>query len=133
MKKILSLLIIMLSFAGSSFADTAATTAGGQTIKGGADSTAAANAATPLIKFSTGVFGLVNFVPDTAAKTCLGYVIATRHSTGSKNFATANDITNIYWKQAAVGTGTAALLLADVTNGTASGTVFAAGNGWTSY
>jgi hypothetical protein len=133
MKKVLCSTLIILSFAASTFAaTTVATTTGAQSIRGGADSGTAAAAATPLIKFSTGVFGLVNSTPDATAKTAAGYLIATRHSTGSKNFATANTVTNIYWKQVTAGTDTAARLLADVGALDTSAT-FAAGQGWTSY
>lgn len=134
MRKILCFMLVVLSFSGSAFAATsAASTTGAQSIRGGADAPAALAAPTPLIKFSTGVFGLVNFTAVAASKTSAGYVIATRHATGSKDFATASNVTNIYWKQVSAGTDTAARLLADVGTQDETGTTFAAGNGWTSY
>jgi hypothetical protein len=133
MKKILCLMVLILSFAGSAFATTVASTTGGQTIKGGADATAAGNSPTPLVKFSTGVFGLVNFTANVTAKTSAGYLLATRHSTGSKNFSTASNSTAIYWKQVSTGTDTAARLAADVGTQDETGTTYAPGNGWTAY
>jgi hypothetical protein len=132
MKKILCSMLVILAFAGSAFADQFATTVGGASVKGGADSTAATASPTPLVKFSTGVFGLVNY-PTPVAKTCAGYLLATRHATGSKNFSTANTSTAIYWKQAAAGTGTAALLASDVGTSEVDTTTYAAGKGWTAY
>lgn len=136
MKKILCATLVILSFTGSAFADSGITGEPGMALRGGADATVAAAAPSPLIKYSTGVFGLINWVADAATKTSNGYVIATRHLNGSKYFATANDITNIYWKQApkvATGTECKTLMSTDVTTGTVSATVFAAGLGWTSY
>jgi choline-glycine betaine transporter len=138
MKKILCLALIITAFAGSTFAATLTqlcSTTGAQTIKGGADSLTAAAAATPLIKFSTGVFGLVNYTADSTAKTSAGYLIATRHATGSKNFATASNMTNIFWKQVSAGTAIADLIKSDVGTGDESTatTTFAGGSGWTSY
>lgn len=136
MKKILCATLVILSFAGSAFATSAVTSAPGMSIRGGADDAAATAAPSPLIKFSTGVFGLVNWVADTTTKTSTGYLIATRHLNGSKNFATANDITNIFWKQATkVSTGTEAktALGTEVGSSDSSATTFAAGQGWTSY
>jgi len=37
-----------------------------------------------LIKFSTGVFGLINFTAVAASKTSLGYIDWNAHVTGSK-------------------------------------------------
>jgi hypothetical protein len=132
MKKILCSMLVILAFAGSAFADQFATTLGGQKIKGGADGPAATASATALVTFSTGVFGLVNY-PTPVAKTCTGYLLATRHATGSKNFSTANTSTAIYWKQVSPGTGTAALLASDVGASDVDTTTYAAGKGWTSY
>ncbi len=141
MKKILCCMLFILSFAGSAFAAAGTlatgtpTATGGSTIKGGADATLAAAAATPLIKFSTGVFGQVNFSADATAKTSPGYVIATRHTSGSKNFATSNVKTNIYWKQATAVTATKTCPQAMATDiATTDQTTFAFdGTGWTSY
>lgn len=140
MKKILSLILVIMSFAGSAFAldlATATPTAKpGSWVRAGADQTTANNSATPVIQFSTGVHGMVNFTSDAAAKTSPGYLIATRHTTGSKNFATASDLVNIYWKQATkvAGTVTAPIAMTTDINASAdSATTFAAGLGWTSY
>ena len=100
MKKILCFMFLILSFAGSAFATTVANSATQNSIYGGADSTAAGAAATPLIRFSTNVTGQVNYTSDSTTKTSKGYVIATRHATGSKDFGTTNILTNIFWKQA---------------------------------
>lgn len=134
MKKVLSLTLVIVSLAGTAFATQEITTAGGMTIRGGADAASAAAAATPLIKFSTGVWGVINYTADTTAKTSTSYLIGTRHTTGSKDFATANTVTNIYWKQAGGSTGTVGAKLAgDMTTSDVATTVFAAGTGWTSY
>lgn len=142
MKKILCSMLVILSFAGSAFAAASALTSGeptalsGSEVRGGADATTAPLAPSPLIKFSTGVFGQVNFDADTTTKTSAGYLVGTRHLSGSKNFATANDITNIYWKQAAkVATGADARdkMITEIGTDPTSAATFAAGEGWTSY
>lgn len=131
MKKIFILTALLLSFAASSFAADLAThtptTAGGLSIFGGNSAAAALAASTPLVKFSTGVRGLVNFTASAGAST--GYVIATKHSTGSKVFGTANDSTAIYWRQSPA----ADLAAADVISGTTTATVFGSQTGWTAY
>jgi len=140
MKKILCLIIASMSFAASAFAAVsdlvsgAPTTAAGMSIRGGADAATAANAATPLIKFSTGVFGMVNFTA--ASNLSSGYIVATRHITGSKNFATTNSLTNIYWKQAgkaADATACRSTMITEITTATDPTTLFSPGKGWTSY
>lgn len=134
MKKILSLTLVLVSFSATAFAATQVkTSAGGQTIKGGADATAAGAAPTPLIKFSTGVWGMVNYTADTTAKTASTYLIGTRHDTGSKDFATSNAVTNIYWKQAGGSGSTVGDKLASDVGTADDATAFAAGSGWTSY
>lgn len=140
MKKILLFSLVILSFAGSAFAGALAsgtpTASGGMTVRGGADATTAAAAPTPLIRFSTGVFGMVNFTADAAAKTSPGYLVFTRHTTGSKNFGTTNTLTNIYWKQATAVTATVTCptaMVNDITTATDPATLFAPGTGWTSY
>jgi len=141
MKKVLLSMLLTLSFAGSAFAAAGdlgsgtPTPTSGCSIKGGADSTTAQNAPTPLIRFSTGVAGQVNFTADTTLKTSQGYVLATRHTSGSKNFATANVKTNIYWKQATAVTATVTLAQAmatDIATGDQDAFAFD-GTGWTSY
>ena len=140
MKKILCMMLVILSVAGSAFA--AAMTSGtptptsGATIKGGADAAAALAAPTPLIKFSTGVFGIVNWTADAATKTSTEYLIGTRHLNGSKNFATTNAVTNIYWKQAIkapTGTDAIAAMVSEIGTDPTASVTFAAGQGWTSY
>lgn len=140
MKKIISCMLVILSFAGSAFAATLAThtptTNGGSSIKGGSTQALAGTAATPLIKCSTGVYALVNFSEVAASPgTSTGYVIATRHVTGSKNFATTNTRTNIYWKQASKVDATNTLVKAMQAEIAADEeTAFAFdGTGWTSY
>lgn len=107
MKNVLVLTMLLLSFAGSAFADgTAVSTnqligdatagTGGMAVYGGVDATSAALAtANPLVRMSTGVQAVVNFT----AATHLSYALITKHVSGSKYFGTANDSTNIYWKQ----------------------------------
>jgi hypothetical protein len=132
-------MLFILSFAGSAFAtglgSGTPTTAGGGKIKGGSTVALAAASATPLVKFSTNVYGQVNFSFDSTALTSQGYVICTRHTSGSKNFATASNRTNIYWKQATPVTTTvttAAAMALDIA--TQDQTSFAFdGTGWTSY
>lgn len=142
MKKIICIMLVIMSFAGSAFAAAAAMTSGepttsaGLEVRGGADSTNAPLSPTPLIKFSTGVFGMVNFAADAATKTSNGYIIFTRHLTGSKYFSAANDTTSIYWRQAPKVADGAALITAmksDLGTATVSATVYAAGQGWTAY
>lgn len=135
-------MFVILSCTVSAFAAGTDMTSGtptalpGSAIRGGADTATAAAAATPLIKFSTGVFGIVNWSADAATKTSAGYLIGTRHLNGSKNFATTNSVTNIYWKQAAkVADGTAArtAMVSEIGTSEDASTTFAAGAGWTSY
>ncbi len=106
MNRIIVLTMLLLSFAGSAFATTVAsgdrigdgTT--GLALFGGVDSSAAQlPTANPLVRFSTGVMGQVNFI----AASHLSYALITKHLSGSKYFGTANDATNIYWKQDAKG------------------------------
>ena len=98
MKKVLTLSLVIMSFAGSAFAAPATTlTSGsgvapaGSAIYGG--STAAiANASTnPIVKLSSGVSGMANY-------DITSYAIGTKHIKGSKVFGTAADSTNMYWK-----------------------------------
>jgi hypothetical protein len=132
MKKILVSTSLLLSFAASSYAATLAThtptTTGGMSVFGGNSAAAATAATTPLVKFSTGVRGLVNFTVPSAGSSP-GYVVATKHSTGSKVFGTANDSTAIYWKQSPA----ADLSANDVVAGTSNAAVFATQAGWTAY
>lgn len=140
MKKTLCFMLVSLSFAGSAFAFTDLATNGVTTpaaaVRGGADQPTAQAAPTPLIQFSTGVSGLVNFTSDATAKTSPGYLIAARHATGSKNFATANSKPNVYWKQATKIAGTVTVtsaMQADIATSADPDVTFAAGQGWTSY
>lgn len=117
MKKILFGMFVVLSFAGSAFAAALVThtptSAAGMSVRGGSTQALATAAPTPLIKCSTGVHALVNFAESaTSPGTATGYTIATRHLTGSKNFATTNSRTNIYWKQAAKIAGSVTLVSA---------------------
>jgi hypothetical protein len=121
MKKVLILTTLLVTVASSAFA-TQVFTAAAERIFGGVDSTAATNAPTALVKFSTGVNGGVVFTDNT------GYLIATKHSTGSKIFGSTNSVNNIYWKQAASGALDATML--GITTPDASNFV---GSGWTSY
>lgn len=125
MKKALVLMMLLVVAANSAFAAALATntpTTAGVSVFGGVDATAAGAAPTPLIRFSTGVNGIVNFADNTA------YLISTKHSSGSKLFGTNNSATNIYWKQSTTGALTAAML--GITTTASSNFV---GSGWTSY
>lgn len=108
MKKIIVLTVLLLTFAGSAFAAGTAVTSHqvigdgttGLGVYGGVDATAAAlDTANPLVRMSTGVMGMVNY--DSTTHT--SYALITKHLSGSKYFGTANDATNIYWKQDAKG------------------------------
>ncbi|MHB8121825.1 MAG: hypothetical protein ACYDG4_06680 [Desulfuromonadaceae bacterium] len=139
MKKSLCFITIILSFAGSAFADALAThtptSGGGMAIRGGASQQLATDAPTPLIKCSTGVYGMVNWAAGAAGNDSAGYLIATRHMTGSKNFATTNSRTNIYWKQASKVTATndiVTAMQAEIAADTEDAFVFD-NVGWTSY
>ena len=100
MKKILALTLIALSFSSSAFAAALTTHTltpnAGMAIRGGTTATEASNAANPLVRLSTGVYAVVNFVA--AANLSTSYAIFTKHYKGSKIFGTANDSTNIYWR-----------------------------------
>jgi hypothetical protein len=136
MKKIIVLTMLMLSFAASAFAagvavatnsligDATAGT-GGLAVYGGVDDAAAALAdANPLVRLSTGVQAVVNFT----AATHLSYAIITKHVSGSKYFGTANDSTNVYWKQSTKGN------LVPATAGTAvDNSNFTVAGSWTAY
>jgi len=132
MKKIISLTLVMLSFSASAFAAALATNAlpaqSGFAIYGGTTAAEAAAAANPLVRCSTGVWGVVNFVA--AANLSNSYVIATKHTKGSRIFATANDSTNIYWK-ASPPAATAPYLAVAAIGSESTNTNFA--TGWTAY
>ena len=125
MKKVLVLTALSLMVANAAFATSLATTAptaAAASVFGGVDAAAALVAPTPLIKFSTGVRGIVNFSGNTE------YLIATKHDSGNKIFGTNNLLTNIYWKQSTSG----ALTTTNFTPTTAASSNFV-GGGWTSY
>jgi hypothetical protein len=125
MKKVLAFAALSMLLANSAFAAELATNTPTQpavAVYGGVVG-AAATAPTPLIKFSTGVRGIVEFADNTA------YLIGTKHDTGSKMFGTNNAVTNIYWKQPA----TTGALTADMFGITSAASSNFVGNGWTSY
>jgi hypothetical protein len=125
MKKIIVCSLLLSLFAATAQAGTALTsgqvTPAGVSVYGGVNAAAAAAAPSPLIKFSTGVSGLVNFANNT------GYMLMTKHVSGSKIFGTANDSTSIFWTQAGTGILTNAKSIAP------SSLNFTAANAWTSY
>lgn len=127
MKKIAVLTSIFALASTSAFAlaTHVATTGGAVAIYGGASATEAQNAPTPLVKTSTKVNGMVDFSDNQ------GYLIVTKHDTGSKAFGTCNGVNNIYWKQVADGTLDPATLTG-ITSGSYAPSSFV-GNGWTSY
>jgi len=125
MKKIILSSLILLACAGSAFAAAGSLTSGsisqdGFALYGGVDATAAQNAPNPLIRFSSKVNGRPYF--DTTQ-----YVLATKHQTGNKVFGTANDATQIFWKQSVAGK-------LDATNAAGADlTTRCVGGGWTAY
>lgn len=132
MKKILVLSLLSISFAGSAFAGVLSahspTTGGAVGVYGGNSAAAALAAPTPAVRTSTGVNVLVNPAGTLTDGTSSGYVIAAKHTTGSKIFATASDATNIFWKQLPAG----ALAAAHIGAGTGA-SLFGTEEGWTSY
>jgi hypothetical protein len=132
MKKVLALVLLLLSVAGYSFAadiasgdligDATAGT-GGLALYGGVDSTAANDATNPLVRMSTGVQAQVNF--DSATHN--SYALITKHVSGSKYFGTANDSTNIYWWQSTKGN------LDNSIAGSGTDNENFAAEGWTAY
>lgn len=132
MKKILALSLVALSFSSSAYAASLATntlpSAAGVAIYGGTTSTEAQNATNPLVRLSTGVWGVVNFTA--ANNLSSSYVVATKHYKGSKIFGTSNDSTNVYWKASPAVTTAPYLAVADVGTGTTNSNF---GTGWTAY
>jgi hypothetical protein len=130
-KSVIFITLLLLSFAGSAFAaavvlaKNAVTPSGVTGVYGGVDATSAGLAPTALVRFSTGVSGLVNYESATLGKS-IEYQIETKHITGSKIFGTASDSTAIYWNQSAAGVLTNA-------KSTATNNANFVGNGWTSY
>jgi hypothetical protein len=127
MKKVLAITSLLMVVATSCFAGALTTglaSSKAAKVYGGVDATAAQNAPTPLIKFSTGVNGVVNFSNATE------YLLGTKHETGSKIFGTCNSVNNIYWKQSIAGSLGATGVSLGFTTATSSNFV---GNGWTSY
>lgn len=141
MKKILFLTLIAVSFASSAFAEATAlathtpTSASGSTVRGGSTLANAIAAPTPLIKFSTGVHGLVNYLQSASSPgTAAGYTIASRHVSGSKNFVAMNSRTNIFWRQASKITATNTLAIAMAAEVAATiDDAFSVSSDWTSY
>lgn len=124
MKKIIALSLLVLLAAGSAYAGDLASggiSDDGMGLYGGVDTTAANAAPSPLVKFSSKVNGRPMF-------TTSAYTLATKHQTGNKVFGTANDATQIYWKQSTTGKLDATMAAgADLT---ANKFV---GGGWTAY
>jgi hypothetical protein len=135
MKKIIILsLVALLSYGANAFAASAlssATASGaGAAIFGAPDATLAASMANRLCSLSKGVQAAVTFTADTATKTSSGYVIATKHTSGTKLSGTSNDSTKIYWKQSIVAT---TIPSGDIPTSDVGVTAFAGGSGWTEY
>ncbi|OGU15515.1 MAG: hypothetical protein A2076_12655 [Geobacteraceae bacterium GWC2_53_11] len=127
MKKTLILTSLLLLVVNSAFAaglSTHTATGVAAAVYGGVVG-AAATAPTALVKFSTGVRGMVDFADNQ------GYLIVTKHDTGSKHFGTCNSVNNIYWQQSAAGALDPSTVTG-VTSGSSASTSFV-GNGWTSY
>ena len=132
MKKILAFGLVALSFSTSAFATALNTNTlpgnAGVAIYGGTIDTEAQNATNPLVRLSTGVWGVVNFTASANKST--SYAIATKHEKGSKIFGTANDSTNIYWK-ASPAVSTAPYMDVNAVGAGVDNTNF--GAGWTAY
>lgn len=103
MKKAIICTLLLTAFAASAYAANGSAELTSNTVSvnaaqifGGVDVASAQLAATPLIKMSNGVKGLVN-------GTTTEYMIMTKHTSGSKNFGTAGDTTSIFWSQEAKG------------------------------
>ena len=132
MKKTIALTLIALSFTTSAFAAALTSNtlpaASGLGVYGGTTAAEAAAATNPLVRMSTGVWGVVNFVA--ANNLSASYAIFTKHYKGSKLFGTANDSTNIYWKASPAVKVAPYLAVADCGTGT-DNTNF--GAGWTAY
>jgi hypothetical protein len=99
MKKIIIAAILVLSFAGASFAasltSTSITSAPGLSIYGGAGTGESAAAVNPMVKLSSGVNGMAIY--DTT-----GYSIFTKHVKGTKIFGTPHDSTKMFYRQVTV-------------------------------
>jgi hypothetical protein len=132
MKKIIILTLVALSFSSSAFAAALArhtvTPDPGTAIYGGTTAPEAAGATNPLVRFSTGVYGVVNFTAANNLST--SYALFTKHFKGSKIFGTANDSTNIYWKAEAAQATSPFLLLANIPDFNDNDCF---GTGWTAY
>lgn len=132
MKKIIILTLVALSFSSSAFAATLAshtiTSQAGQAVYGGTTQTEAQNATNPLVRFSTGVYGVVNFTA--ANNLSSSYALFAKHYKGSKIFGTANDSTNIYWRAEAAQAASPYILIANIPTQTDNSGF---GTGWTAY
>jgi hypothetical protein len=104
MKKIFALTILVafltcgvsLAATPTALTDNTVTGTPGLSIYGGVDAAdAASDSAVLLGKMSKGVFFVGNV--DTAVPLGQGYAIATKHSSGSKQYGTAHDSTAIYF------------------------------------
>lgn len=113
MKKIFAL-TMLVSFLGcgtvlaapAALGDNTVTAGDGYSIFGGVDAADAATDSAVLIgKMSKGVFFVGNVDADATGGMGQGYAIATKHSSGSKQYGTAHDSTAIYF----IDVGTAAL------------------------
>ena len=135
MKKTFALTLIALSIGTSAFAGVVvssntlpAVATAGYAVYGGTTAAEAAAATNPLVRLSTGVWGVVNFVA--ANNLSASYAIFTKHYKGSKIFGTANDSTNIYWKASPAVKVAPYLAVADCGTGTDNANF---GAGWTAY
>jgi hypothetical protein len=134
MNKIVILsLVALLSYGANAFAAGSAlgsksVSTAGAAIFGGADATTAAAMNNRLVSLSKGVEAAVTFTAS-ATNTSTGYVIVTKHTSGTKISGTSNDSTKLYWKQAATGD----IVSGDVPSSDIGSTAFAVGTGWTEY
>ena len=89
------------------------------------------DATNPLVRFSTGVMGIVNFTA--AANLSSSYAIGSKHFKGSKVFGTANDSTNIYWKASPATSATPYFTTTEFGTSTAATNDNFGVAGWTAY
>lgn len=138
MKKIIALMLgLALAYSANAFAAAGALAThtlsdAGVGIYGGADATTAAAKNNKLCSLSKGVIALVNFQGN-ASNQSTAYVIACKHSSGTKISGTSNDSTKIYWKDVGVDPSTGATWNAQIAASDIGATTFAAGTGWTEY
>lgn len=90
MKKIILTVLVLIFAAGTAMAGTLNVSAGGSVVTGSGDKDPSATLAT-----------LSNNVVATFVASTNQFAAITKHTNGSKNYATASDSTKIYWHNVA--------------------------------